>query len=433
MELGQTQSAMALIPGSVSNARFGATEWARTAGKALETRDAFAKLDDAGTWTGAAYDRYLERFRTQLAYWQHTSDVFTSAANALGNYANALEWAQAEAARAIELWDAAEAQAAAALVQHEEHVRELRRGHGLRHVDADVPFVDPSGPAHQEAREVLANARYQLDVLATGYANTIGEASNAALLPLTPQQAQQAAIDAAVYLTVDMSVVQPFVSTLNFLGGILETVLEHPDIVFEILGGILGIAGGVATIVGGGGLELVTAGVASPIAVPAVIAGGAVAAGGAGMVGHGIDRWMNEVTTDPDRRPGMDRGDGRDYKGNFTSRDPDAPPRDYEDAEKNGLDKLEERFNVTVIRDKVRIDYPGAPQNGRYYDGLIRNPDGTYTGVEVKFGSEYDKYFREGYVQREFDEGLLNNPAVGTLNGEEIRVTAVRVIRGTIA
>ncbi|WP_402845654.1 putative T7SS-secreted protein, partial [Microbacterium sp. GXS0129] len=309
MELGQTQSAMALIPGSVSNARSGATEWARTAGKALATRDAFAKLDDAGTWTGAAYDRYLERFHTQLAYWQDTSDVFTSAANALGNYANALEWAQAEAARAIELWDAAEAQAAAALVQHEEYVRELRRGHGLRHVDVDVPFVDPSGPAHQEARAVLANARYQLDVLATGYANTIGEASNAAPLPLTPQQAQQAAIDAAVYLTVDMSVVQPFVSTLNFLGGIVETVLEHPDIVFEILGGILGIAGGVATIVGGGGLELVTVGGASPIAVPAVIAGGTVAAGGAGMLGNGIDRWMNESR--PRSRPPTGHGPRR--------------------------------------------------------------------------------------------------------------------------
>jgi hypothetical protein len=74
--------------------------------------------------------------------------VFTSAANALGNYANALEWAQAEAARAIELWNAAEAQAAAALVQHEEYVRGLRRGQGLRHVEVLNILAGMDGEDH---------------------------------------------------------------------------------------------------------------------------------------------------------------------------------------------------------------------------------------------------------------------------------------------
>ncbi|MFT4259811.1 putative T7SS-secreted protein, partial [Microbacterium sp.] len=279
MELGQTQNAVDLIPGSASNARDGAAAWRDIADRAGEARAAFAKLDDDGSWSGAAYDRYVERFEEQLSYWQTTSDTFTAAANALENYAGALEWAQGQAAIAIELWNAAEAKSAAALVAHQEYVRSLRRGAGIRHVDVDVPFVDPAGPAYREAREVLANARYQLDVLATGYANIIGEAGDAATLPLTPAQEQQAAADAIARTVIEVGVVQPFLATLNFLGSIAETMWEHPDLVLEMLLGIGGMVGGGALIIGGGGLEVVTLGGGTVIAAPAVVGGAALAGG----------------------------------------------------------------------------------------------------------------------------------------------------------
>lgn len=399
MELGQTQNAVDLIPGSPSSARAGATLWRETATRAGDTRAAFAKLDDDGSWSGAAYDLYLERFDQQLSYWQTTSDTFTAAANALDNFAGALEWAQGEAALAIELWNAAEAESAAALVEHKEYVSSLRQGTGVRHVEVDVPFVDPSGAAHLEAQEVLANARYQLDVLATGYANIIGAAGDAAPLPLTAEEAQQVVTDAVVSTVIDITVVQPFLSTLNFLGGIAQTLWEHPDLVFEMLGGILGIVGGGALIIGGGGLEVVTVGAGTPVAGPAIAGGVAVAAGGAALLGDSMNKLFNEART-TERQPGVDRGDGRDDGGHWTSRDPDAPPIDHKLKEQQGIDQVAEDLKVDVIQDRVHVDYPGSPQGGRYYDGLYRNPDGTYTGVEVKSGG-----------------ATLTTSALGTCNG----------------
>lgn len=428
MELGQTQNAVDLIPGSPSSARTGATEWRDIATRAGDTRAAFAKLDDDGSWSGAAYEKYVERFEQQLSYWQTTSDTFTAAANALDNYAGALEWAQGEAALAIELWNAAEAESAAALAEHKEYVSSLRQGTGIRHVEVDVPFVDPSGPAHREAQAVLANARYQLDVLATGYANTIGEAAEAAPLPLTPEQAQQALTDAVVRTVIEVAVVQPFLSTLNFLGGIAQTLWEHPDLVLEMLGGIIGIVGGGALIVGGGGLEVVTVGAGTPVAVPAIAGGVAAAGAGATLLNDSLNRMFNEAKT-TDRQPGVDRGDGRDSFGHWTSRDPDAPIPDHALKEQQGLDDVAEVVDQDVIRDKIRTNYEGSGRTARYYDGLYRNPDGTYTGVEVKSGSAYDDYVRPGNSQRQFDSQVSpDNPAVGYLNGEEIKIVSVRVV-----
>lgn len=291
-----------------------------------------------------------------------------------------------------------------------------------------MPFVDPSGPAHQDAQEVLANARYQLDVLATGYANIIGEASNAAPLPLSAEEAQEAAVDAIAHAVIEVTVVQPFLSTLNFLGGIAQNLWEHPDIVLEMLGGILGIVGGGALIVGGGGLEVVTVGAGTPIAVPAIAGGVTVAAGGAALLSDGMRRMLNEART-TDRQPGVDRGDGRDDGGHFTSRDPDAPIPDYARKEQEGLDQVAEQVDQEVIRDKIRVNYDGSGRTARYYDGLYRNPDGTYTAVEVKSGGAYDDYGRPGNLQRQFDTQVSpDQPAVGYLNGEEIKIVSVRVV-----
>lgn len=275
---------------------------------------------------------------------------------------------------------------------------------------------------------MLANARYQLDVLATGYANIIGAAGEAAPLPLTPEQAQQAETDAVVRTVVEVAVVQPFKSTLNFLGSIAQALSEHPDIVLEMLGGIGGIVGGGALIVGGGGLEVVTVGVGTPAAVPAVAGGVALAGGGAALLGDSMTRLLNEAKTD--RQPGVNRGDGRDDGGKWAPRDPDAPIPDYARKEQQGLDEVEEAVEQEVVRDKVNVNYPGSSQKGgRLYDGLYKNPDGTYTGIEVKSGSAWDKYWKPKVnTQRDFDDAVsIDNPAVGYYNGEEIQITDVVV------
>ncbi len=133
MELGQTGSATALIPGSPGEVRATAEAWKAHGVAAARVHDQLATLDDEGTWTGEAYDAYLTRFDRQLLHWSNAGDGLREGAHALFTWADALEWAQEEAARAITLWDEAEQQAATALAAHRAYVRELRVGQGLRH------------------------------------------------------------------------------------------------------------------------------------------------------------------------------------------------------------------------------------------------------------------------------------------------------------
>jgi hypothetical protein len=65
MELGQTQSPVDLVPGSASEVRATAEAWKARSAEADRVRDDLATVDDAGTWKGAAYDAYLERFERQ--------------------------------------------------------------------------------------------------------------------------------------------------------------------------------------------------------------------------------------------------------------------------------------------------------------------------------------------------------------------------------
>ncbi|OAN40786.1 putative T7SS-secreted protein [Microbacterium sp. H83] len=426
MELGQTQSAIDLVPGSVSDARATAAEWKARGAEATRVRDELAKLDDDGTWKGSAYEAYLDRFERQLLHWKRAGEWLRSGASALFTWADALQWAQDEADRAISLWNEAEQQAAAALTAHRTRMRELRVGQGLRHPEAEVPFVDPSGPAHDKAREVLFNARMTLEVYARDCAIRLDEAADAARMPLTDAEAATHAQHVMTEAIVDLAVVQPFQATMHMLAVSAQTLWEHPDIILELLGGAAAFLGGAALAVGGGGLTVT--GVGALAGAPGlVVAGVGVAGVGAAMIGDAAGRWSTESHTTGDRIPGLDRGDRRDYEGKFAKGE-GSPP--WVDKERIGLDEYMDREGTDVIRSKAKVDYEGSPQNGRTYDGLVKNDDGpnTYTGIEVKSGTAIEGYSRPGSTQRQFDEGVAGGtPARGNLDGEEILVTRVEI------
>lgn len=377
MELGQTQSATDLVPGSVSDVRAAAEEWKAHSAEATRLRDDLSTLDDDGTWRGAAYDAYLERFERQLLHWERAGEWLRAGASALFTWADALQWAQDEAARAITLWDEAEQQAAAALTAHRATLRELRVGQGLRHPEAEAPFVDPSGPAHDAARDVLFNARATLEVFARDCAIRLDEAADAARMPLTDAEAARDVQQTTTAAIVDVALVQPFQATMHMLAVSAQTLWEHPDIILEMLGGAATFVGGAALAVGGGGLTVTGAGALA--GAPALAAAGVGVAGvGAAMIGDAAGRWTAESHAVGDRVRGLDRGDGRDYLGHFAKGQDNRP---WLDKEKIGLDKFAEERNVEVIRTKVKVDFENSPQNGRYYDGLVENADGTYTAI----------------------------------------------------
>lgn len=119
---------------------------------------------------------------------------------------------------------------------------------------------------------------------------------------------------------------------------------------------------------------------------------------------------------------GVDRGDGRDFQGKFAN----GAGGQGKDAEAQGLRQYEADTGDPVITQQVEARIPNLP--GRRYDGLVENPDGTYTGIEVKSGSAIARY--SGSQQQVFDQAVdSGTPATARLNGRTIKITATYLVK----
>lgn len=139
-----------------------------------------------------------------------------------------------------------------------------------------------------------------------------------------------------------------------------------------------------------------------------------------------VDRF-DSPKRDPSREPNLTHK-GRDRGGRYNG-DGNRP---WDDKQALGVENYARINKVEVITTEVRVDFPGSPQNGRTYDGLIRNSDGpnTYDGLEVKSGDAAARYYSEApsNTQGAFDRTVLaGTPARGKMDGVEILVTKVVV------
>lgn len=429
-ELGMTKDPVALVPGSDAAAHTVASAWRSRSDSATALRDGLRDLEVDSAWRGYPYEKYLERAKYVRSSWQRCGEYLMSGAAALSAYGDALRWAQEEAARAIDLWEQAEAATVVSRQAHRVKVRELERDLGLRHVALDVPFIDGGADLRAQAVEVLTNARGVLDRYAVDAANAIHDAADAAPME-TPKQAESTkhwavagAIGAVMFET---AVLNPAIEQLNFVASMGNALIHHPDIFLELLGGVALVVGGGTMIGGGGGLVLTGVG-----AVPgggAAWAGVGVAATGLLAVSHAAGRWTNEAAGDDatnvvERPPPHPEHGGRDVLGQYNG----DGQRPWVDTEKIGLDDLAEKRGLDIVRDKVRATIDGyhhrpdaTSDQHRYYDGLYQNADGTYTGIEIKGGTG-----TRDAAQRGFDSTVSpERPATATLNGEKIFITRV--------
>ncbi|OBF87923.1 hypothetical protein A5791_18515 [Mycobacterium sp. 852002-51163_SCH5372311] len=195
----------------------------------------------------------------------------------------------------------------------------------------------------------------------------------------------------------------------------------------------LAMVGGVELMAGGAGLEvpgviLDATGVGAVVGVPVNVAGAAMIASGAALAGGGALDLSHEAAQHPvtvfhahTGRPGegINRGDGRDIYGNFTGRGEGyGKLRESEGIKKYQADN-EGRW---VTREQRKATVNGA-ENGRFYDGLARKPDGTYEGIEVKSGGA-----SLSQPQRAFDGNVsYDNPAHVTITNERGEVETVEV------
>lgn len=96
-------------------------------------------------------------------------------------------------------------------------------------------------------------------------------------------------------------------------------------------------------------------------------------------------------------------------------------------AERQGLLDVEVRLKVSVNAEQV-LAHVGGLVSGRFFDGVVLKPDGTYEAIDVLYGDE-----EQSSTQISFDRGIgLESPALATLKlGETVKITSVVVVRVT--
>ncbi len=283
-DLGQTNDPKALIPGdsgSIAHTESALREYGdflHIAGEGL------SRINTSDGWSGEAADAFHKVFHGQPGKWLQAGDAFHDAAGALGSYASTLDWAQGEAADALRLWSAGEAN-------------------------------------QQAARDKLANARNQLAGAAGTAAAIIGKARD--LAPPKPGFWSQLGDDIGDFFSDAGDFAKDLGETVvSDLASVGNAMVHDPGSVAEMAGGLalttLGVGGEVL------GVALDATGVGAVIGVPAnVVSAGAIATG-VGLMGMGASN-IAEDAAGPDRvNMNSDSGGGggggggvpRSYKSN---------------------------------------------------------------------------------------------------------------------
>jgi len=372
-ELGQTSDPVDLIPGSVSGLDEFVWQWRERARTAGEIAAQLTKLPAPEGWEGAAAEGIAARLPDVSSQWQQLAESLNTAADALDEYATVLGWAQQKAGDAIAMWQAAQAQTAEGI----ESYRQAERQAGATGI---VPFYTDAGAAtRNDAQSLLAYARSEV--------RDAGETAAHALTAITPPEALTWEGAGALFLGALVVQGQIHWDTLaNLVNGtasVGNAILRNPDALLALLGGGAMMISGGAAALGGGGLA--ATGVGSVPGGAAVAGGIAVAGSGGALAAAGASKLAGEAMGGAgvmlmEKQHGVDRGDGRDDYGQFAHGQTNKP---WVDKEKIGLDEVEEELKVPVERQRARSSIEGSTQQ-RYFDGYVKNDDGTYTAIEVK-------------------------------------------------
>lgn len=151
-ELGETSDPVALIPGSVNAMDAASARWRTRAARAGDAARALHASGVPEDWTGQAADAFETRVASVSSRWTTLAETFTVGASALTAYSSTLSWAQAQAGRAVELWQHAARLSAAGW-------NDVSLSHGLTGKAKTVPAIDEGAPLRQQAEQLLADAR----------------------------------------------------------------------------------------------------------------------------------------------------------------------------------------------------------------------------------------------------------------------------------
>ncbi|RLP83170.1 hypothetical protein D9V34_08030 [Mycetocola lacteus] len=392
--LAESRDPEVLIPGDPAGLRRVIENWRTHATSAGETAALLERISTEDVWEGESADAFTAKFAPYPRRWRAAETQTAAGANALEQYTDTLEWARARVWDAIDAWTAAQAAA------------------------APEAAPQPTEPAPDDEAQALlddiqARVAEDADICArtlTGLADRVASADT-----FWP------ALTAAGGLVGEM-MLSGLRDGVNALGSVGNAAMSDPAALTEAGIGLGLLVVGIAGEVGGGALDATGIGAVGGIPLN-IVSAGAIGAG-AGLIGAGIGTLVTDATGSAGvviwESSGIDRGDKRDEAGHYTGKNGGANGP-ASDKERQGLAEVGVDQGADVIDQKIRSTVPGGNPNGRYYDGLIRNADGTYTAIEVKSGGA-----RLTSSQRIFD-GIVSpgSPATATLNGATIKIIGV--------
>ncbi|MGX1886919.1 putative T7SS-secreted protein [Streptomyces sp. NPDC055287] len=171
-QLGETDDPKELIHGSAPAIEARASHLADFS-KAFETVGQGLRGLDSGAWQGKAGDMFREKFGMQPPAWLKAADSCEEAGKALKAYADAVSWAQGQAAAAIEAYKSAQQASQSAAKAHDEQVAQYNQAATQYNEVAATggdpgpkptqpgAFQDPGEAGRREAQEIITEARRQ--------------------------------------------------------------------------------------------------------------------------------------------------------------------------------------------------------------------------------------------------------------------------------
>lgn len=175
--LGQTTDPRDLIPGSPETIE----ESARTltaCGDSMDDNAQGLRRVDAAGWHGPAAGAFWDDFGQDPPRWGQGAEAMRAAAAALQGHAEMLRWGQEQAQVAIDRWQYGQTVTDHARTEHAAAVTAAQAAGAGAGVARPLPaavFVDPGAAIRQEAEEILARARDQVDDSARRAATVLGE------------------------------------------------------------------------------------------------------------------------------------------------------------------------------------------------------------------------------------------------------------------
>jgi hypothetical protein len=218
-ELGQTHDPRALVPGDPAAVRDNVTVLRSRSEHAEKAADGLVNID-TGVWTGEAAEHFRDKFSYEPNKWYGAADALGAAADALGRYAEVLEWAQSQAGAAIQAWDDAEAYSRRARAAYDQAVAGAQPGQTV------LPFVDPGDPGRQAAQDALSSARGQVATVGDTTARYLSQEADAA-----PEESSW--LDDLGNFALDTGA-----GIVNDLASVGNALLNNPGDVINLAGGL---------------------------------------------------------------------------------------------------------------------------------------------------------------------------------------------------